>query len=212
MPRVKLNQPVNVNGIITTCAELLDSGNAIVEKSDGWYSKRSEHLVTKYLVKLLDTNGQPTSSCFEIGQKAYESRVARGQHVPPVKTQEDVLQAQETPITLEGERDQESQSYIRGLTGTTTTAPNKFPQTAPKFKSGDKVVYKGDTNKIMIFEVSRVAIGYSDPEKWTLFGEPVGSDHEANYMTHLGYEEDFEPYIDNTSFHQWYLDQYREQS
>lgn len=112
MARVKLNQPVNVNGIITTCAELLDSGNAIVDKSNSWYSKRSEHLVTKYLVRLLGKDGLPTSSCFEIGQKAYESRKAIGQHIAPVKTQEQPSQTQETPITLNGTWDTESQSYI----------------------------------------------------------------------------------------------------
>lgn len=113
MARVKLNQPVNADGTITTCAELLDAGKAIVERVDNF----GKNMVVKYFCTLLDDYGNITSGCFEIGQKAYESRVAKGQHVKPVKTQETTLQTQETPITLEGEWDQETQSFVAVIGG-----------------------------------------------------------------------------------------------
>ncbi len=82
MPRVKLDQPVNTGSEfygVTTCADLLDAGRAFVERVDNFGRNR----ITKYFVTLIDRRGNATNSCFEIGQKAFESRVAKGQNVPP---------------------------------------------------------------------------------------------------------------------------------
>lgn len=79
--RVKLNQPVDSKfyGIIT-CAELLDSGEAWVECVPNFGRNR----VTKYFVTLVNPKDYNDESyCFEIGQKAYESRAAKGQNVKP---------------------------------------------------------------------------------------------------------------------------------
>ena len=82
MPRVKLDQPVNTGAGfygVTTCAALLDQGHAFVEKSDHF----GKNNVTKYFVTLIDRRGNATDDCFEIGQKAYESRAAKGQNIKP---------------------------------------------------------------------------------------------------------------------------------
>src|SRR5690606_38975470 len=80
VPRVKLNQSVNAAEYgITTCSELLDSGKAIVERVDHF----GRNSVTKYFVTLLNPDGTKSDSCFEIGQKAYESRVRKNQHILP---------------------------------------------------------------------------------------------------------------------------------
>lgn len=75
MSRVRLDQEVNTDDYgVTTCAALLDSRHAIVEKCDHF----GRNDVTKYFVTLLDPSGALTNGCFEIGQKAYESRAAHG--------------------------------------------------------------------------------------------------------------------------------------
>ena len=73
MSRVTLSQPVRYDEQITTCAELLDKGIAIVRKTDRFDSPRSPTgMRTAYFVQIIGTN-----SCYEIGQRAYESRLSQ---------------------------------------------------------------------------------------------------------------------------------------
>ena len=78
----KLSQEVKYNGKVYTLAEMLDSGQACVTKSDTFYAPRAKKgYVTAYFVDVIE-NGEVTSSGWRIGQKAYESRIAKGQGIP----------------------------------------------------------------------------------------------------------------------------------
>jgi hypothetical protein len=97
VPRVKLNQSVNAAEYgITTCSELLDSGKAIVERVDHF----GRNSVTKYFVTLLNPDGTKSDSCFEIGQKAYESRVRKNQHILPIAPTPALSQFIRLPLTV----------------------------------------------------------------------------------------------------------------
>lgn len=78
MARVTLNQPVNANGDITTIAALLDSGRAFVERVEHW----GKNDVVAYFATMIDSSGNEAGS-WQIGQKAYESRAAKGQNTRP---------------------------------------------------------------------------------------------------------------------------------
>lgn len=80
MPRVRLDQPVNSEYGLTTCSDLLNSGKAVVERVENF----GRNMVTKYFCTLLNLDGTLSDACFEIGQKAYESRAAIGQNQVPV--------------------------------------------------------------------------------------------------------------------------------
>ena len=73
----KLSDRVNNNGEITTLADLLDDRRAFVEKIDDYTSGNKP----AYFVMLVEyVNGTPQAALdgWRIGQKAYESRVAKG--------------------------------------------------------------------------------------------------------------------------------------
>ena len=74
MAKARLNELVNCDGTITTCAELLDTGKAYVSKVDHFYSPRSK--TGTRVAYFVDIH---TGGCFEIGKMAYESRLAKGQ-------------------------------------------------------------------------------------------------------------------------------------
>lgn len=74
MARVRLSDRVRVDGgEISTPAELLDEGRAVVSKVDKFRGPRGGVRVA-YFVDLVDGSGS-----WEIGEKAYESRAAKGQ-------------------------------------------------------------------------------------------------------------------------------------
>lgn len=76
MARIKLEDKVNFNGRIATLAELLDEGVLFVEKSEHFFSRRTESgETTKYFANIV---ADPMAG-WEIGQKAYESRIAKDQ-------------------------------------------------------------------------------------------------------------------------------------
>lgn len=123
MARVRLDAPVNSTDYgITTCAALLDNGHAIVERVEHF----GRNDVTKYFVTLLDLKGAITSGCFEIGQKAYESRAAKGQDKLPAPAPDPLPLS----VTFEGGRlivglyqfapswDQDSESWEISISAT----------------------------------------------------------------------------------------------
>lgn len=67
------------NGKVYTLGELLDLEMAKVRKVDHLHSKRSKNgTVTAYFVDII-IDGELTTGGWRIGQKAYESRKAKGQ-------------------------------------------------------------------------------------------------------------------------------------
>lgn len=96
MARIQLNKPVyDLDGHITTLADLLDAGKAYVVKCDHF----GKNDVTRYFVDLVDSEGV-TQGSFDIGQKAYESRAKKGQNVNPVTTPKEVNSVQINSDTL----------------------------------------------------------------------------------------------------------------
>lgn len=82
---IKLSDKIKLNdGTITTGAELLDSGKAIVTKEQIYtkHARNDQGFVYWYNLELLE-NGKPSGWSWRIGQKAYESRAAKGQDKPP---------------------------------------------------------------------------------------------------------------------------------
>jgi hypothetical protein len=125
MARVKLSDKVNANWWgITTPAQLLDEGKAIVEKVER-FGKRE---VTKYFCTLVNLDGTLSNNCWDIGQKAYESRAAKGQNKLPAKeeTKTDEYSVSFDPSSFvltvgdhsfASEWDKESQSYTFTIHG-----------------------------------------------------------------------------------------------
>lgn len=80
MAFTKLSDKVrHPNNKVYTLGELLDLKMAYVRKVDHFHSRRAKNgTVTAYFVDII-VNGELTTSGWRIGQKAYESRKAKGQ-------------------------------------------------------------------------------------------------------------------------------------
>lgn len=75
MARIKLTDPVNAQGTISTPAQLLDQGRAIVSMTNNFYTRRGGPF-TKYFVDLIDpATGDNLKTGWEISKFAYQSRI-----------------------------------------------------------------------------------------------------------------------------------------
>jgi len=72
MARVKLNEPVDVDGKITTIAQLDQEGKIEYEKTKTWSKRAASGERVLYIANI-----KGTDYWFEISQKAYESRTSK---------------------------------------------------------------------------------------------------------------------------------------